>query len=52
MEMEVAKHDIRTPTTDKLNDTCVDTATEEGHGATCTTGASGDVVRIEAELGS
>jgi hypothetical protein len=50
LEMEVAKHDIGAPTANKLDDTGVDTATEQGHGATGTTRASWDVVGIETEL--
>jgi hypothetical protein len=37
LEMKVAEHDIRAPTTNKLNNTGVNTATEQGHGATSTT---------------
>jgi hypothetical protein len=40
LEMVVAEYDIRAPTTDKLNDTGGDAATEQGHGVTGTTGAS------------
>jgi hypothetical protein len=50
--MEVAEHDIRAPPTDKLDDAGVDPATKKGHGATCTTRASGDIVGIETKRGS
>jgi hypothetical protein len=52
LEMEVAEHDIRAPTTDQLDDAGVDTATEKGHGATGTTRASGDIIGIETKLGA
>jgi hypothetical protein len=47
--MEVAKHDIGTPTANKLNNAGVDVATEQGHGATGSTRASRNVGCIETE---
>jgi hypothetical protein len=37
---------------DKLNNTFVNAATQQGHGSTGTIGTSRDVVGIEPELGS
>jgi hypothetical protein len=39
LEMKVAEHYIRAPTTNKLNNTVVNTAIEQGHGAASRTGA-------------
>ena len=47
MEMKVAEHSVRKPSSHHFDDVGVDTSAEEGHGATCAKGTGIDIGRVE-----
>ena len=52
LDVEVPEHLVRLPTAKQADAICIHVGAKEGHSASCSEGASGDILRLKAVCGA